>query len=120
MDLLDIRRVFNMRVNIFGMDKSDISFAMRLWIVFYLLSILFSSTIYESDQLLMVSIASIVPLVFIVKIIKIGKNIGHLEYLSIKLGKLKECKKNGNYSPYNLNTNNFIYKTKLFIRKPTE
>ena len=120
MDLLDIRRIFNMRVNILGMDRSDVAFSIRLWVIFYVGAFLFSAIIFQSDNLLMFLIFYVIPLVFFVKILKLGKNLGHLEYLQFKLVNFKECNKNNNYSPYNLNRSNFIYKTKLFIRKPSE
>ena len=120
MDLLDIRRIFNMRVAILGMDRSDVAFSMRLWVIFYLGTVLFSATVYESSEVIMTAMFGFVPIVFVVKILKIGKNLGHLEYLQYKLTNFRECNKNKNYSPYNLNNKNFIYKTKLFIRKPTE
>lgn len=120
MDLLDIRRIFNMRVPILGLDRSDIAFSLRLWVIFYILTVIFSATIYESSELLMTAVFAIIPLIFFVKIIKVGKNLGYLEYMQFKLINFKECNKNRNYSPYNLNTRNFIHKTKLFIRKPSE
>lgn len=120
MDLLEVRRIFNMRVKIAGMDRSDVSISIKLWVIFYFCTVVFGVLVYSNGYLLLMAMGAFIPLAIFVKILKIKKNIGHLEYLQVKLLKLKECKKNGNYSPYNLNRDNFIYKTKLFIRKPTE
>ena len=118
MDLLEVRRVFNMRVKIIGLDGSDVSAGLKLWVFTYFGLTMFSGLIYSSSYLMMVAMFSIIPMIILVKFLKLGRTEGHLEYLELKIFKNREGKKKGIYSPYNLNKRNYIYKTKTFVRKP--
>lgn len=118
MNLLSVRRTFNLRVAVFGLDQSDVSMAILLWVMVYgSANLFFVITQIVPNGLLVIGLLfSFLPLAIVVKVLKVGKNNGHIEYLKYKFQNIKEGK-NSIFGHYNMNKSGFIYNTKNSIKR---
>lgn len=119
MDLNEVRRIMNQRVKVFGLDKSDIDYTLMFWTMTFLGANFISGFLFggEGGIIVLLSLVMIFPVALFVKVIKSGKNKGHLEYLFYKMTNLKEGVKNNKIFIYNLEEKNFTFKTMFYITK---
>lgn len=119
MDLKEIRRVQNRRIKIYGMDNSDISFTIKGWMGIYVITGLFGGIFLPdiAGVMSMYALGAFLPAMIVVKILKLGKNSGHLEYMAYSFQNLKEGKEKNRISIYNLRKSGFLYKTLSYITK---
>lgn len=117
MDLNDIRRTFNMRVPVAGLDNSDVSMTLKLWGLLYVFGNMVTGLFpIFSGILNVVLLGSFVPIAILVKVLKTGKNKGYLEYLNYRFFQVKTGK-NGFFSYYNLKEDMFLNTTKNNIKR---
>jgi len=130
MELNEIRRIMNNRVTVFYMDKSDIDFTIKAWLLFYMFSNFFNALIIDNIldgiglqnnnigvYIVLFSLVSIFPAAVLIKMLKTGKNKGHLEFLFYRLINLREGIKSKKIFIYNLRKSGFIYKTMFYLTK---
>jgi len=120
-NLKELRRIVNTRVKVFGLDKSDIDYTITFWALNYGIMTIFSGLLLPGrygGYVVLMSMVMFIPIAILVKIIKHGKNKGHLEFLGYTLFNIKEGReKKEPFFIYNLKKNGFLYKTLFYINK---
>jgi hypothetical protein len=120
-NLRELRRIINTRIKVFGLDKSDIDYTIKFWAMNYGFMSIFAGILLPSSwggPVVLISMVMFIPIAILVKIIKHGKNKGHLEYIGYSLTNIKEGRqKKVPFFIYNLKKNGFLYKTLFYINK---